>query len=250
MSETVRRETVIISGAGGGIGTATAQSFLDGSFNVVLVDLSEENLDRTVARLRAPENTVLRLPGDVSQEKTCQTVLSATLDRFGSVDVLVNNAGIIRREPTEETSLENWNQVLSTNLTAAFLMTRHVVSAMRAARKGSIVNVASRAAKRPHRNASPSYGASKAGLIYLTRHVAFEFAPYGIRANAVCPGPVETDMFRKIDPERKRQITAEIPLGRAASPEEVADLILYLAGPRSAYITGEAVNINGGSFMD
>lgn len=250
MDETLLDRTAIVTGAASGIGAATAQLFLEKSMQLVLVDSSMENLEQMVLEMNATSSNVQTVIGDVSKEEVCRRVVETAMERFGSIEVLVNSAGIIHREPTEETSLEAWNQVMATNLTAAFLMIKHVLPVMRAVRSGTVVNVASRAAKKPHPNASPSYGASKAGLIYLTRHIALEFAAHGITANAVCPGPVDTEMFQKIDSRRRQHITDQIPLGRAASPWEVAELILYLSSTSSHYITGEAVNINGGSLMD
>jgi 3-oxoacyl-[acyl-carrier protein] reductase len=162
----------------------------------------------------------------------------------------VNNAGIIRRCSTEETTVEEWETVLRVNLTGTFLMTKEVVPWMRRCGGGSIVNISSRAAKRPHRNATPAYGASKAGVLYLTRHLAVEYAADNIRVNAICPGPIETDMFYQLDEQKRAEKIAEIPLGRLGQPKEIGYAVLFLVSGLSEFITGEVLHVNGGSFMD
>jgi 3-oxoacyl-[acyl-carrier protein] reductase len=187
---------------------------------------------------------------DVGAEADCQAVTEQAWQIFGALDVLVNNAGIIRRTPTEQTTIEAWEAVLRVNLTGTFLMTREAIPFMRRSGGGCIVNISSRAAKRPHRNATPAYGASKAAILYLTRHFALEYAKENIRVNALCPGPVETEMFHQLDETKRRQTIEEIPLGRIAVPREIGEAVLFLASELSEFITGETIHINGGSFME
>ncbi len=242
--------TVLITGAATGIGLEIARAFLHAGHQVALNDVSEPAL-RHAATVIAPDDQngrLLLVPGDVSSESSVRDVVNNAVSRFGGFDTLVNNAGIITRSPTEDTSLQDWSRVLAVNLTGTFLMGRQCIPVLRKARDPRIVNVSSRAAKRPHRNAAPSYGATKAAIIYLTRHWALEWAP--IPVNAICPGPVETDMFRQMDHSTRERVQNEIPLGRVARPAEIAELVMFLCSPAAGYITGESININGGSFMD
>ena len=165
---------------------------------------------------------------------------------LGPVSVLVNNAGVAPPGRFDQISVDSWERTLRINLTGAFFCTQAALAQLRET-SGCIVNVASVAGKLRSLTADAAYAASKGGLIALTRQLAFELAPEGIRVNCVCPGAADTAILeRNLDPERRRVLEASIPLGRAARPEEIANVICFLAAGASSYMTGQAVDVNGG----
>ncbi|MBR0035391.1 MAG: SDR family oxidoreductase, partial [Synergistaceae bacterium] len=172
------------------------------------------------------------------------------MNRFGHIDILVNNAGINTRTKFLDLTLEEWDKVLRTNLTGSFYACKCVIPHMLAQKSGVILNMSSRAGKTAHKNASVPYGASKAGVDALTRKLADDFGPEGIRVNSICPGPIETDMSLQWTPEYRQKVFANIPLGRLGKAEEVANLAVFLASDLAGFITGESININGGTYMN
>lgn len=190
------------------------------------------------------------ITGDIALPDTARQLVDAAVSGIGRLDCLVNNAGIIQRSPTLDMTIDDWHRVLDINLTGTLHCCRAAVAVMCRQGHGKIVNVASSASKQPHANAAPSYGASKAGVLYLTRHLAREYAACGVNVNAVCPGPTETDMTGQWTPEYRDSVMRKIPLGRIGKPEEVASAILFLCSEGADFIVGEAINVNGGTFMD
>lgn len=154
------------------------------------------------------------------------------------------------RKTTIDTSLEEWKRVIDLNLTGTFLMCQAVIPEMITQGGGKIVNMSSTTSKTPHHNASPAYGASKAGINYLTMHLAKELAAHRIYVNAVCPGPIETDMSKQWSEEYRAAVIERIPLKMIGSPEHVANVVAFLASDQSDFITGETININGGTYMN
>ena len=154
------------------------------------------------------------------------------------------------RSPSLEMKIDDWKRVLDVNLNGTLYCCLAVLPQMIQQQYGKIVNVSSTTAKTPHRNAAPSYGASKAAVNYLTQHLALEMAPQGIYVNAVCPGPVETDMTAEWPPSYRAQVLSRVPLGKLGSTNNVADVVLFLASPMSNFVTGETININGGTYMN
>ncbi len=182
--------------------------------------------------------------------RAAETVVGATLEAFGRIDVLVNNAGISEPAPIAATTPDSWRKVMAVNLDAVYLLSRAAMPAL-AETRGSIVSLASFAGKRGTLfGDNTSYSTSKAGVIGFTRSLAIEAARVGVRVNAVAPGPVATDLVKALTPDQLARVTGFVPLGRMAEPAEIADLILFLASPRASYITGEVVNVNGGLYMD
>ena len=154
------------------------------------------------------------------------------------------------RSPFLQLESDVWKQMMAVNLDGSYYMLREILPHMAARKQGCVVNISSSAAKTPHPTAAASYGASKGALDALTRQLALEMAPYGIRVNAVCPGAVETEMTKQWSEEYRQKKLNSIPLGRLGRPEEVAALVCFLASDAAGYITGETININGGSYMD
>ncbi|MFZ7092638.1 SDR family NAD(P)-dependent oxidoreductase [Primorskyibacter sp. 2E233] len=246
----LKGKTAIITGASRGIGRACALRLAGAGASVVLHGTNAQKLADLKAEIIAAGGRAEVFVGDVADPNTGPAAVAFTLDKFGSVDVLVNNAGINTRAPTLEMSLEDWNRVIDVNLNGTLHFCRAVLPEMIRQKGGKIVNVSSTTAKTPHKNAAPAYGASKAAVNYLTMHLAYEMAPHGIRVNAVCPGPVETDMSAQWSTDYREKVTAGVPLGRLGAAQDIAEIVLFLASEQSAFITGESINANGGTYMN
>ena len=241
----------VVTGAARGIGRRVALTLAERGYAVAANDL--EAPEETLEELERAGADTLSLPGDVSDEETVLEMVRATMDSFGRVDVLVNNAGVSLISPAEETALSDWQRVLDVNLTGPFLMCREFGKEMLRQGSGSIVNVSSVAGLLGVADRA-AYNASKHGLIGLTRTLAAEWGGRGVRVNAVCPGWVKTEM----DVEDQagggytdEDIVGRTPMGRFAKPEDVARAIAFLADPeQSGYVNGHTLSVDGGWFGD
>ncbi|MDF0600279.1 SDR family NAD(P)-dependent oxidoreductase [Psychromarinibacter sp. C21-152] len=238
-------KAAIITGASRGIGRAAAVALAKAGARVLVHGTNADLLEPL-----AEEIGGLWLAGDVADPATAAAAVARAEARFGGVDILVNNAGINTRSATLDMTLDDWQRVIDVNLTGTLHFCRAVLPGMIAQGAGRIVNVSSAASKTPHRNAAPAYGASKAGVNYLTLHLAQEMAPHGIHVNAVCPGPVESDMTAQWDDDYRAKVLQRVPLGRLGTAEQVAEAVLFLAGPGADFVTGELLDVNGGTVMD
>lgn len=243
-------KTAIVTGASRGIGKAIALKLAEQGANVILHGTSVQHLQdvsMTISQLGA-RCTIL--VGDVADPQTATKAVELANREFGVVDILVNNAGINTRSPTLKMPLQDWHRVMDVNLNGTLHFCRSVLPGMIRQKGGKIVNVSSTTAKTAHPNAAPAYGASKAAINYLTRHLALEMAGYNIFVNAVCPGPVESDMSAQWSDEYRQCVTAGVPLGRLGTPGNIADVVFFLVSGMSDFITGETLNANGGTTMD
>jgi len=240
--------TAIVTGAAAGIGREIARALSAERASVVAADRDGDGAARVAAQLSTSAAPSAGVTADVSVEGDVQRLVDETLSRFGRIDVLVNNAGIAASSTLVETDLDEWNRILAVDLTGVFLCSRAVTPTMIAQGGGAIVNIGSQLGLR----GAPSlaaYCAAKAGVHGLTKALARELAPHGIRVNAVAPGPVDTDILADVDPETMAGILAEIPLGRVARVEEIAPVVVLLASEGGAYFTGSVVNVSGGHVM-
>jgi 3-oxoacyl-[acyl-carrier protein] reductase len=244
----LENRTAIVTGATRGIGRAIALTLAREGASLVINAIGGEKLE-VLAKETGPSRCVT-CAGDISDPSVAERLARTALERFGKIDVLVNNAGINRRSTTLDMSIDDWRRVMDVNLNGTLHACRAVLPHMIGRRYGKIVNVSSSAAKTPHKSAAPSYGASKAGINYLTQHLAFEMAKHGIYVNAVCPGPVETDMSKQWTAEYRERVSSGIPLRKLGEPQNVADAVLFLASGMSDFITGESINVNGGAYMN
>ncbi|MRG60025.1 glucose 1-dehydrogenase [Agromyces sp. CFH 90414] len=230
--------TAIVTGGARGLGEAYVRALHAEGARVVIADLLDDAGAALAAELGADRARFEQL--DVTDERGWTDIVARTLEAFGSVDVLINNAGIANAAPIEHFTLAKWDAVIAVNLTGTFLGCRAVVPPMKAAGRGSIVNVSSveglRGSERLH-----GYTASKFGVRGLTKSLAVELGPSGIRVNSVHPGLILTDMTTRIDPD-----ALSIPLGRPALPEDVAGTVVFLASDESAYTTGAEFVVDGG----
>ena len=243
--------TAFITGAAQGIGAQTARVLAQSGYNLALNDL--ESPDATFETLQSYGVQVIAALGDVSSEADVQRMCDATLEMFGSVDALVNNAGISFIKPAEEITLTQWQRVLEVNLTGPFLTSQIFGREMLKAGSGAIVNVSSVAGLLGIADRA-AYNASKHGLIGLTRTLAAEWGGRGVRVNAVCPGWVKTEMDvtdMGSGAYTDADIHGRVPMGRFASPDDIAQAIAFLCDPqKSAFVNGHALSVDGGWATD
>ncbi len=245
-------KSVLVTGGGSGIGRATSLAFAREGARVAVADVAAERGEGTVAAGRAEGREMVFLRGDVSKEADAEALVRGTVEAFGRMDVLFCNAGILIEAPVHEMAEADWDRILAVNLKGAFLVAKHAVRAMLRQGGGVIVNTASVNALVGDPDEA-AYCASKAGVALLTKSMALAYAKDRIRVNAVCPGWVETPMFQQEAAHRgvtleayRAFASAEHPLGRIGRPEEIAEVVLFLASDDAAYMTGALVVADGG----
>lgn len=243
---------VLVTGGASGIGMATVERFLEEGARVAVVDISKESCTSAENELRAKGHEVLMIRGDVSSSKDVKRAVGEVAGAFGGIDVLFNNAGILVEGTVEQVSEEDWDRIMSINVKGAFLMCKEVVPIMLRQGKGAIVNNASCSGLVGDRNAI-AYNTSKGAVVLMTKCLALDYAQKGIRANCVCPGEIDTPMFRqearsrnKPVEEYRKELCEVHPIGRLGVPKEVADAVLFLASDDASFITGAAFSVDGG----
>ncbi|MEA2639473.1 MAG: 3-oxoacyl-[acyl-carrier protein] reductase [Chloroflexota bacterium] len=241
-------KVAIVTGAGQGIGRAIAVGMAREGAQVIVAERNAATGAAVAAEIGQDGGDALAFQTDVAAEASVGAMVAACLQRFGRIDVLVNNAGIFPRASVEEMAEEEWDRVIGTNLVGTFLCSRAVAPTMIAQRAGRIVNVASEKALEGAANGA-HYAASKAGIIGFTKSLALELAPYGATANVICPGVTDTAQPRaNLAPgERLEDRAARIPLGRIGQPDDLVGPVLFLASHAGRFVTGQTLLVNGGT---
>jgi len=247
MSELAGR-IALVTGASQGIGRACALALAKAGATVALSARNESKLAEVQAEIEAAGGTAAAFALDVADEASIKAGAKEILARFGKVEILVNNAGITRDGLVLRMKRADWDDVLSTNLTGAFLLTQAVLSAMLKNRWGRIINISS-VVGRTGQAGQVNYAATKAGMIGMTRSLAREVASRGVTVNAVAPGYIETPMTAVLNEAQTTAMLATIPLGRAGTDADIASAVLYLASEGAGYVTGHVLDVNGGMFM-
>lgn len=244
-------KVALVTGASLGIGRAAAEGFAREGARVALVSSDADRGAQALDALQREARDARFIRADVRVEAEVEAAVAEVLNDWGRLDILVNNAGIYRQGDATQTTLDDWDSILSVNLTGSFLFTRHAAAAMIRQGSGAIVNVSSEAGLVGIAN-QVAYNVSKAGMIALTRSCALDFAASGVRVNCVCPGTTETPLVEKAvartdDPAAARRDLERIrPLDRLGNPEEIAAAILFLASDQAAYATGAILSVDGG----
>ncbi|MCX9078219.1 MAG: SDR family NAD(P)-dependent oxidoreductase, partial [Candidatus Methanoperedens sp.] len=246
-------KVVVVTGAGSGIGRATAVMFANEGAKVVACDINQSGLEKTANIIKA--NSYGEITTEIFDVRDITAVIEAVdrvVEKYGRLDILVNSAGIIHLGKIEDITEDQWDKVLDINLKGTFLFSKTVIPIMKSQNKGCIINITAAAAKTGGMNVGGNYAASKGGISTLTIHLAKQLAPFGIRVNAVSPGPIETPMLfgdsagGGYTREMKENLKNATPLGMG-TPEDIAQGILFLASDvRARYITGEILDIDGG----
>ena len=213
-------------------------------------DLVAESAHRTASEINEMGAEAIGVPGDVTSSQDVRRIVDKTIDQFGSIHILINNAGVLRPTPVIDIEEDEWDMVVNGNLKSTYLCSRAVLEPMREGGWGRIVNFSSTAGKNISTVGGAHYTAAKAGILGFTRHLAKEVAVDGITVNSICPGLIDTEMVRStIGEERAQQYANSFPIPRLGQPSEVAELVAFLASDRAAYITGASLDINGGDLM-
>ena len=253
-------QTAIVTGGGRNIGRAIALELAGMGADIVVAEVDEATGKRTADEVRALGRRALAVRTDVTRLADLQAMADRTVAEFGRIDILVNNAGIHKSTLTADVTEADWDRLLAVNAKGVFFASQAVLRHMVRAKRGNIISLASMAGKMGLKT-SLVYGITKAAVISMTRSLALAHAADGIRANCVCPGIVETDMIFQVDREAGeglmglrpgeylKQRVEQIPLGRIEKPEDVANVVGFLASSKSSYMTGQAINVTGGLVM-
>ena len=242
-------QVAIVTGAAQGMGAASARALAREGVRVVVCDIDGEKVAQVAREIDPSGERALGLQTDVAREDEVEALVAAALERFGKIGILVNNAGVLRSTRVEEISAAEWDLVLDANLKGTFLCSRAVLANMKANKYGRIVNMSSSAGRSVSTLGGAHYTTAKAGVLGFTRALAKEMAPFGITANSICPGLIDTEMVREnCPPERLQAYEESFPISRLGTQDEVARLVLFLVADAS-YITGAAFDINGGDLM-
>lgn len=244
----LKDKVAMVTGGASGIGQGISLRMAEEGADIVAIDLNEQGLEETATQIRALGRKALTWKVDVTIREEVERAVEEAIRACGQIDILVNNAGVEWSAVLVKMSDECWDKVLNINLKAVFTCTQAVARRMAERRYGKIINISSVAGKTAIFGGA-NYCAAKAGVIGLTRVSALELAKKGINVNAICPGPIDTPMFRGLPEKNRQQMIDTLPKGRVGKPRDIANLALFLASDEADYITGQAINCDGGWMM-
>jgi NAD(P)-dependent dehydrogenase (short-subunit alcohol dehydrogenase family) len=243
---------IIVTGAGSGIGAAAARQLGAAGARVALVGRREGPLDEVAGKIQSAGGDALCVPADLADPATPQRITAACLDHYGQIDGLVNNAAVVRHKPLGDWEVAGFDEHVATNIRAPFFLIQAVLPALRESRVRAVVNISSSSGTL-HRVGQSVYAMTKSALDYLTRTLAGELAPLGVRVNGIAPGPIDTPIHATwaddLD-EAYRWLSGQVPLGRIGTPDEVALWILLLLSPAASFLTGAVIPLDGGQVID
>jgi len=242
----------VVTGAATGLGKAMANALADVGANIVIADINMEKAEKTAEELRLKNVEVMALKLDVTMYDDVNICVKKVLEKFGKIDILINNAGIARHSKAEDMSLKDWNDIMNVNLTAVFIMSQVVGRIMISQKQGSIINISSMSGiivNTPQNQSA--YNASKAGVIMLTKSLATEWAQHNVRVNTIAPGYMNTELTEVFMKNEQNKPTVDrwmqfTPMGRVGEPEELKGIAVYLASDASSYVTGSVFTVDGG----
>lgn len=247
MTSDLTGRVAIVTGASRGLGRAIAERFAAAGASIV-AGARERHADAVVGQIRENGGNAVAVTVDLTDVSSIATLGDTALEQYGRIDVLVNNAGIVRDQLMVRMKPEDWDVVLATNLTATFESCRCVLRTMVKQRSGRIINISSVVAQSGNPGQA-NYAASKAGMVGLSKSLAREVASRGITVNVVAPGMIDTDMTSSLPEAGRQAMLGQIPMGRLGTPEEIASAVHFLASDEASYITGQVVAVNGGMYM-
>ena len=245
----------LITGAARGVGRVIAEKFAEKKATVVINDVDIEEAEKVAQIISSKGFSAFALKTDVSDSTEVENMVNKIVERWGRIDILVNNAAVFADSiPVVDLDEKEWDRVMNINLKGVFICSKFVARQMIKQKEGKIINITSFTGKtgrvvysRPGTPTKAHYCASKAGIISLTKSLAYELAPYNINVNAVAPGSIATEAT---DENKKKMVTPLVPLGRMGTPQDIAACVLFLASPEASFITGEILDVNGGTLMD
>lgn len=245
----VKGRVAIVTGGGRGIGFAIVRQLGRAGARVAVADIRADLAEQAVGRLAEESIEAIAVQADVSSSKSVQKMVHQVIGCFGTVDILVNNAGVGPTNPFDSVTEEQWDRTLDINLKSMFLCSQAVYPIMKKQSKGVILNLASMAGRTGGRASSVDYVTSKHGVVGITRSMAMHLGKDGIRANALAPGIIETEMTAAWEPGKKESFLQNIPIGRLGTPEDVAKVALFLCSDAASYLTGVTLDVTGGLVM-
>ena len=241
----LKNKNIIVTGASGGIGNSIVEKLHDNDANILATGTRMEKLEE----LKKKFNNIKILKFDISQHEKIEEFINNATDALGgSLDCIVNNAGITKDNLTIRMSLEEWTKVINTNLTSTFLMSKYSIKKMLKNKSGKIINITS-VVGHTGNVGQANYTASKAGIVAMSKSLAIEYAKKNINVNCISPGFISTAMTDQIDEKFKETIVAKIPSNRLGKPEDIANVVIFLSSDQSDYINGETIHVNGGMYM-
>jgi len=248
----LKGKCAIVTGAATGLGKAMANALADAGANIVIFDINKEKAEKTAEEIRKKNVEVMVVKADVTSYDEISSGVKKVLEKFGKIDILINDAGIVRHVKAEEMSLKDWNDVINVNLTGVFIVSQIVGKVMIEQKSGSIINISSMSGLIVNTpQCQCAYNASKAGVILLTKSLATEWAGYNVRVNTIAPGYMNTELTAMFIKDERNKPTVDrwmqfTPMGRVGEPEELGGIAVYLASDASSYVTGSVFTVDGG----